>query len=262
MAVLSTSSFAEPAHGSEAALRAGMLALDETWQQRYLPEIERYLGDLERADLAALTSTEFAAHFDTVWDHFARLFALQFLILLPARAAMTAFEETYRELLGGSDLDAHTLLGGLPTKTTACSTALWQLSRLARTVPAVSLVITTEPSGQAVAALQPLGDAADFLTALGEFLHEYGHRSDGTSLSHVSWLEDPTPVIATLKAYLTQPDSADPALAAERAARQCEAGAAAARDRLARYPGQVVEEFTTLLAAAQTGSRLSEENTH
>lgn len=247
---------------SPASLRTAMVELGELWEHEYLPEINGYLEEMAEIAPERLSDADLADRFETVSRYVTRLFELHFQILLPAREAMTAFEETYRDLVGGSALDAHILLGGFPTKTSECTIALWRLSRVAAASREVRETLETEPSGNVLAALHEQPAARPFIDALDEFLRDYGHRTDGTVLHRPSWLEDPTPVFATIKGYLSQPDTAGPERALERAAHERESAVHQARERIASYPGAVVEEFETLLAAAQTGSRLSEENTH
>jgi phosphohistidine swiveling domain-containing protein len=247
---------------ARARLRTAMLELGEKWEHQYLPEIERSLEELGSANLFTLSMPALCAHLDTVCARFARLFELHFLILMPAREAMSTFVETYRDLLGGGSLDAYRLLGGLPTKTVECGKALWQLSRLALRTPDVCRILQSEPVSTVVPALGRSRGSAEFLAELDAVLGSYGHRTDSVSIRHESWLENPAPVIATIKGCLPQPESADPALASGRAACEREAAVEAARQRLASYPRRVIEEFETVLAAAQVGSMLSEENTH
>jgi pyruvate,water dikinase len=247
---------------SRARLRTAMLELGEKWVHQYLPEIERYLEELGSANLPTLSMPVLCAHLGTACARFTRLFELHFLILMPAREAMSAFVETYRDLLGGGSLDAYRLLGGLPTKTVECSKALWRLSRLALRTPDVYRILQSEPASTVVPLLARSDGSAAFVAELDAVLKSYGHRTDRVSIRHESWLENPVPVIAMIKGYLSQPESVDPALAFERAACDRKTAVAAAKQRLASYPRPVVEEFETVLAAAQNGSTLSEENTH
>lgn len=259
---ISMPAMAQPSPAESERQRSAMLGLDEQWRDEFLPEIDGILRELDAADSDAMTSVELAAHVDTAAGHVQRLFELHFRILSPAREAMDAFVATYRELLGGTELDAHVLLGGLPTKTVRCGQWLWRLSRVAAATPEVRAVLADEPSSTAISALSEINAASDFLTELAAFRHEHGHRAEGTSIGYPSWREDPSPVIGTIKSYLAQPDTADPELALRRAAHAREQATADARGRLAGYPRPVVDEFERLLAAARTGSVLSEENTH
>lgn len=253
---------AQPSPAESESLRSAFLGLDEQWRNEFLPEIDGILRELGATDPAEMSTAELATHVTTAARYLRRLFELHFRILAPAREAMNLFVATYRELLGGSELDAHVLLGGLPTKTMRCGQWFWRLSRVAAATPAVREVLAAEPSSTAVAALSEVDGAGEFLTELAEFLDEHGHRSEGTSIGYPSWREDPTPVIGTIKNYLAQPETADPELAVQRSAHAREQATADARERLAGYPRPVVDEFERLLTAARTGSVLSEENTH
>jgi pyruvate,water dikinase len=111
-----------------------------------------------------------------------------------------------------------------------------------------------------LAELEMLPEGVAFLTELRTYLAEYGQRSNiPLELGEPSWIEDPTPVLATLREYIDQPDrdvAADRAgLVAER-----ERAISAARTRLSSYPRPVVEQFESLLKAAQEATILSEDH--
>jgi pyruvate,water dikinase len=115
------------------------------------------------------------------------------------------------------------------------------------------------PAG-VLAALEASAEGVAFLAELRAYLAEYGQRSNNPAeLSEPSWIEDPTPVIATLREYIEQPDRD---VAAERAAlvAERERAIAAARARLAGYPRPVVEQWESLLRAAQQANVLSEDH--
>lgn len=100
---------------------------------------------------------------------------------------------------------------------------------------------------------QPLSD-------LRAWLAYYGPRLNSAfALGEPSWIEDATPAIRMLQAYVTLPDrrpETEPAaLAAER-----EQAVAAARARLAGYPQPIVTRFETLLKAAQVGAIVHEDH--
>ena len=99
-----------------------------------------------------------------------------------------------------------------------------------------------------------------FLTELRAWLARYGQRLNSVfTLNEPSWIEDPTPAIQNLQAYVAQPDlqpeMESAALVAER-----EKAVAEARAKLAGYPQPVVARFETLLKAAQVAAVVHEDH--
>src|SRR5690606_37797057 len=76
-----------------------------------------------------------------------------------------------------------------------------------------------------------------------------------------SWEDDPAPVFANLRHYVTQPVRDLEAEQAATAARR-EAMVTRARRELSGYPGRVATRFESLLEAAQTALVLSEDHTY
>ena len=165
-------------------------------------------------------------------------------------AAISLFDDLYRELFGpDSEFDAYRLLQGFENKTVESGRALWQLSRRALEVPSVRAILEQEPPEISLAALDAAPDGRTFLTLLRGYLEAWGQRGDRWGWSFPSWIEDPTPVIETLKDYVRQPDRD---LEAEMAAQVAERErlVANARQRLRSHPSDVVQRFEFLLHAA------------
>jgi phosphohistidine swiveling domain-containing protein len=248
---------------AEELLRAAMAQLGERWEREWLPEGRRHLAVLEGYDLRGSSTPALREHLDDTLVRLARLWEIHFLLFNPLVLAISEFDELHRELLGNEDaFDSYRLLQGFDNRTVAGTRALWELSRQALGAPGVLSALRDGAPAGAMAALEadasPEGVA--FLAELRAYLAEYGQRSNNPAeLSEPSWIEDPTPVIATLREYLEQPDRD---VAAERATlvAERERAVAAARARLAGYPRPVVEQWESLLRAAQQANVLSEDH--
>ncbi len=246
---------------SEEKLGAAMGRLGEAWRDEWLPAIKRRLAAWEHFDLAGATLPALRAHLDETMARHRELWQLHFQVVLPAQLPMSLFQDLYRDLFADDDpFAAHRLLQGLDNETLRANRDLWHLSRRALAAPTVRRILADRPSSAVVAALEGSDEGRAFLVALRAYLAEHGRRgSNFFDLDRPSWLEDPAPVIDTLKGYLGNADydvevqEAD--LAAER-----ERLVAAARERLQGYPQQVRDQFEHLLQAAQAGAILHEDH--
>jgi phosphohistidine swiveling domain-containing protein len=235
--------------------------LDGYWQDDLLPEINEHFAYFQSCELRGLSLAQLRAHFTESLKRSEHLGELHALAGFPAAVAMSQFEDLYGELFAGATpLDALRLLQGFDNQTLAGDRALWQLSRAALTMPTVRQVLGERGAADVIPALEQSGEGRGFLADLRAYLSQYGQRLNVFGgLTAPSWMEDPTPAIECLKAYLTRPDTRPEAeqagLAAER-----EQAVAQARAKLAGYPQPIVTQFETLLKAAQRGVGIKEDN--
>jgi phosphohistidine swiveling domain-containing protein len=235
--------------------------LAEYWQDDLLPEINEHFAYFQSCELRGLSLAQLRAHVTESLKRVGRLGELHALAGFSAGVAMSQFEDLYGELFAGATpLDALRLLQGFDNQTLAGDRALWQLSRAALTLPTVRQVFAERAAADVLPALEQSGEGRRFLADLRAYLTEHGQRLNVFGgLTAPSWLEDPTPAIACLQAYLTRPDTRpkaeQAALAAER-----EQAVAQARAQLAGYPHPIVTHFETRLKAAQSGVSIKEDN--
>jgi phosphohistidine swiveling domain-containing protein len=253
----------EQSDKAEELLRAAMERLSELWDGEWLPEVRRHLAQMEDYDLRGSSAPALRSHLDDMVARLQRLWEIHFLLLFPMLLAISEFDELHRELMGSEgSFDSYRLLQGFDNRTVDGTRALWELSRRALGAPRVrSALQDSEPAG-VLAALEASPEGVAFIAELRAYLAEYGQRSnDPIDLSEPSWIEDPTPVIATLREYLEQPDRD---VAAERAAltAERERAIAEARARLAGYPRPVAEQWESLLKAAQHATTLTEDHAY
>ena len=118
-----------------------------------------------------------------------------------------------------------------------------------------------EPAAAVATALAATPEGRRFLAALREYLGTWGQRGGRWGWSFPSWIDDPTPVIKTLRDHVRQPDrDLDAELAAQAAER--ERLVAQARKRMRHHPPDVQDRFEFLLRAAQTAIVLTEDHSH
>jgi len=230
------------------------------WLDELLPEMKQHIAYFESSDLRGMSLDQLRAHLAETLKRAERMGALH-SVILPMLYAMSQFEELYCELFeGATTLDALRLTQGFDNKTMECDRALWRLSRAARATPEVQAILSRHAPGEVIPALEKSAASQQFLADLHAWLAEYGQRLNSTfAFGEPSWIEDPTPAIQNLQAYIAMPDlrpEMEPAaLAAER-----EKSVTEARAKLAGYPQAVVDRFETLLKAAQVATVVHEDH--
>ena len=127
-------------------------------------------------------------------------------------------------------------------------------------IPVLSEILSKHATGEVIPALEKSAASQPFLADLHKWLAYYGQRLNSVfALDQPSWIEDPTPAIQNLQAYVAMPDlrpGMEPAaLVAER-----EKAVAEARTKLAGYPQPIVARFETLLKAAQVATIVHEDH--
>ena len=241
-------------------LQAAIPHLGETWRTQFLPEIERHFAYWQEFDLQGATMPQLLAHLDETLARSDRIWDIHFLVVVPAYAAISMFDDLYGDLFGRERaLDSYRLLQGFGNKTVEMGLALWQLSRAVASAPAVQTVLQRYAPGDVPAALEQSAEGRAFQVRLRAYLREYGQRSERWGISYPSWVEDPTPVMKNLRDYAAQPER-DPHAELSRLASERERLVTEARARLAGAPAAVVERFELLLKAAQEGTVLHEDH--
>lgn len=175
--------------------------------------------------------------------------------------AMSRFEELYCELFeGATTLDALKLTQGLNNMVMDGNRALWELSRAAESIPEVHAILTERATVDVIPALEASAACQPFLADLRAWLAEHGQRLNSVfALVEPSWLEDPTPAIQNLRAYLALP-GARPEIDIATLAAEREKAVAEARAKLVNYPQPVVDRFESLLKAAQIATIVHEDH--
>jgi phosphohistidine swiveling domain-containing protein len=246
---------------AEAAIGAVIGRMGDFWTTDVLPEIQGLLRDWERFDLAGATRAALVTHLDDTWAISGRLWELHFLTVLPVYLAISEFDELYRGLFPDSGpLDSYKLLEGLPNMTVEVGQALWQLSRRALASNQVREALGAGDAAQVTAALDGSEAGRAFLGELDAYLARYGRRADKWTIAAPSWIEDPTPVIESLRDFMARGEDDAPAITTQTAAAGREAAIARARARLAGYPAGVVGQFEAMLAAAQVATVITEDH--
>lgn len=246
---------------SEERLRAAAARLAVDWEETYLPELGGHLAHWRSLPLRELGDAQLPAVLEETLGRQRRLWTIHFLVMLPTLVAMSQFDEFCGEVLPGGDAFAsYRLLQGFDNKTLEVDRALWAVGQLARTLPDAQAALELPPA-EAPAALGASAETRPVLQALQAFLARYGERGDAILFSVPSWIENPATVLKNLR-DAARDGTRDPEAKQRRLAAEREAALAAARARLAGFPGPVRERFEGLLRSAQAATVLSEEHAH
>lgn len=249
--------------GQEAERRLGeaLGGLWERWEREQRPAVERIYAGWESFDLRGAANEQLAAHVDRVRREAEQVWDIHFHIVFPMLIGMSLFDDFYRETLGAEDrYETMRLLGGFENMSVKADHALYLLSRKALAASEVKAVLERSPSAAVRVELERSDAGRAFLAELDAYLQLYGRRTTMfILLTAPSWIEDPTPVITTLKDLITHPDH-DPYEELARLAAEREQLVAAARERLAGYPEPVRGQFEFLLKAAQEAAVLQEDH--
>ncbi len=230
------------------------------WHNELLPEIQQLLDRWAAFDLAAATDQQVFEHFDVSWAMATRAAHIHFLIALPMLLSMGVYDDVYNDLFGHQGLlTSAKLMQGLHNKSTESDQALWDLSRKARALPAVRTVLEERAAVDVLSALHESTEGRSFLAELHAFLQEYGQRSNRWDIIDASWIEDPTPVIKTLKDDVGQ-EAGSPRERQDALAQEREKAIATARQALANYPQEARNQFEFMLAAGQAATQLQEDH--
>ena len=193
-----------------------------------------------------------------MWGGAQRLADLHFQIVFPVYIALSLLDDLYNDLFSDGILESQRLVQGFDNKTLEVNRALWDLSRQARASDGVREIFEEHAPGDVMNALAESDDGQGLAKELDAFLNLHGKRTSDWGICHGSWIEDPSPVMVNLKAYIEQ--EGDPRDDLKERAAERDDAVAAARERLQGYPSNVRDEFEHLLEAASAAVVLTEDH--
>ena len=187
----------------------GLTAAWPQWQNRIRPEVERYIEYYRTTDFDALSNADLSDEIDRLLKTRTRQGQLHTQAVMPWFGAMNLLLDAYRKLTGGNFLSATRLVQGHGNKSVEAGRELWNLSRLAASIPSVRdriIEVTPATIWRTLDALASMPDAQPFMDAFSIYLDDYGWRSDLFDLSMPTWAEDPSIPLSQLRAYLEMED--------------------------------------------------------
>lgn len=228
------------------------------WDNEWLPEVQGYHEQWRQFHAAPRSAGELLAHIEQALEWNVRCWEIHSLLGFQNEALM-AF--CGREL-GWNMPKTARLLAGIDNKSLESDGRLRELAAMVRESEPLRAAITANPPAEALAALPDGRDSAAFKEALDRFVAEFGMRSDNLhELALPAWIEDPAPVIALVRAYVTHGERDYHEKRAQLAAER-EAATAEARALLASKPAEVQEEFERELVYGLRASELNETHNY
>ncbi len=106
---------------------------------------------------------------------------------------------------GLEEKDFTIMLKGLETMATKTDTALWELAKLADGYEIGDKILNGDPK-VVLSELEKDSKGVTWIKSFNKFLDMYGHRISAAHLDVIfpTWIEDPSPVMETLKAYISK----------------------------------------------------------
>jgi len=226
---------------------------------KIVPEVEGYTQRFLRTDFDALSDSDLAAEIAKLPAMRTRCGRLHTLALFPHGFGMQLLIDTYKELVAEDDLAAVRLVQGYGNRSVDAGRALWQLSRLAASIPRARdrlQRVDRTSAGECMAAIRREPEARLFLEAFATFLDDYGWRTDLFEFAMPTWAEDPQIPLCQLRAYLEMPDY-DPDAEQQRLVEEREEAVA---ETLSRLPPDDAKRLRAVIDAASHVVSLQEDH--
>lgn len=246
---------------SQRNIEEAMGTLGEMWTNEAVPELKKHLEYWKTYDLKKADSGQLLDHFDDTVSRMKRMYEVHHRFTFPWLTAQSMLEDYLRENLPEVDpLDAYKMIGGFPNKSVETEQALWDLSRQILGSEKLRNVLSNIESAEVLKELAVIEEAKPFLHALCEYLDQYGQGiCKFYEISNPSWIEDPTPVIESLKECMTSPDR-DMRAARESAKKVRIDAVKKVRRLLKNRSKELNERFEFLLKASQEAMVVSEDH--
>lgn len=227
------------------------LAIVRDWATGWRAAFAARTAAARDVDPAALTDAELVDQLDAVHTLFTDLHERYFQLTGAAIAIAAELGAACAELLGWSPLQTARLRSGLTGEHMAAAAALTALARSAAARPRARRWLAAGGAGP----VDP-----EFAAALADYRRRYAHRTLGFDLTEPTVAEQPTVLLALIRAQLDRPYD----LAAQRsaAATTVAAALAEARSALAERSAADRQRFEAAYAASQLSGPVRDEKAY
>jgi len=180
---------------------------DAYWSMRAAELIAAY-EHFDHLDLAAMSPGELWTALKDAYAFHRRAWFIHFEVMYVLTANYLAFYALAEEIgLSGSQVSA--FLSGRETFYSRTDEELWRLAGLARSLGVDSALTHGAPSEMRSQALA-LPGGSSWVAEFDSFLAAYGQRTEETCrIDTPSWIEDPSPALYSIGAFLTKPAGFD-----------------------------------------------------
>ena len=172
----------------------------------FVKEMLGHYDGLKKLDLERATQMELLDNFERSIDVCRRMWEVHMYMMYGTFTAYILFENICRELFGIDDTSPvfHSLIAGFDNKILQVDKKMWEFSRKAQQMGLGAIFLQTEPKDLA-GALDGDPHGKEFMREFRAFLDEDGWRMQRMAEINVpTWIEDPTPALATVKRFLAK----------------------------------------------------------
>jgi phosphohistidine swiveling domain-containing protein len=233
---------------------------DKLWGD-YVEEMLGYYDKLRLCDVDNASNTELLQNFEDTISVCRRMWEIHMHMMYGVYTAFILFENTCKDTLGIDDTNPtfHDLLRGFDNKVFQVDKSLWEFSKKAAEAGLADVILNNKAE-DALPKLQETEAGRQWLGELQVLLDEDGWRMQRMAeINMPSWVEDPTPAVASVKYFLKQGGDFD--LDEERKALS-KRREAATEEVLEKIPEDQRGWFESLLGLAQRAGSFSEEHNH
>jgi pyruvate,water dikinase len=233
----------------------------DNWDEYYqglLGEVQRNLDSMNGVDTSKLIMEHTRDHLVRAEALNRRNWEIHFSLMYPADAVYFAFEGFCKEH-GVEEKDLVVMLRGFDSIATRTDEELWNLAKMAYGCGAKAIIENT-PSSQVLQKLRAQSDCVGWVEKFQSFLRIYGNRVVAAHLDVTTptWIEDPDPVLDTIRGYFARVNQGWDFYAAKRGiADQREAAIVGFRSKLSE---EEVPVFERLLKGAQGVYQFQEDH--
>jgi len=242
------------------AIRPFIEDFDGLWGG-YIDEMMGIYNTLKACDVDTATNTELLENFEGTINACRRMWEVHMYLMYGVYTGFILFENICKETLGIDDANPifQELLRGFDNKVFQVDRELWKFSKKASEIGISDIILNKKPQ-DGLAALKENEAGKKWLEDLQALLQEDGWRMQRMSeINLPTWVEDPTPVISSIKSFLKQGGNFNLDEEREVLAQKRDK---ATKEVLAKVPEDQKGWFTTLLGLAQKAGSFSEEHNH
>lgn len=174
------------------------------WQNRYLPEIKANLEYLDNFPYASSSIAELLIHLEDALDIQERHFRIHWILNLAQFQAFMEFRQIYSEVIGGIDEEnIGKILVSEQDRNWDSLKALWEMKEFIKHSPSL-MPLFRDGADDLMAKVDSAQDGKELADKIAAYRKEYGNKAIYThEYIYPTWREDPTPIIESLKNYIS-----------------------------------------------------------
>lgn len=231
----------------------------DDYYQRHMDEVIANLDSLNAVDIGKLTLSDLLEHLKRTEKINRRNWEIHFTLMYPANTVYTV-AEGYVSGHGINEKAFVSMLQGFESMATRTDEEIWKLALSTEKLGLKALFLDTE-SENVLDELSKISEGQAWIKNFNRFLSVYGNRvaAGNLDVATPTWIEDPTPVIDTIKSFFPRIENGWDLYRVKADIRAKRA--ATIRTFEANLSGEEeVRKFRTILKAAQGAYRFQEDH--